>query len=677
MSWSAVRISLFLAFGRFKTFCWWSMTAAVKIALAFLVLLILPIRMPLANDIPDKFELVGVAFKGVESVSQEELAKTLAARIPPFWKFWQPAPTLEREDIEDDLNRIRQFYRNDGYFHAEAEVSVMFVDQSPKRPPVKEEAPGQSTQDPGGDDKAPTPKTPRIKVTFSVEEGSPVVVASIDIDVSPPAEEPLSQELKAKLPLVPGRVFQTAKYEEAKRIIARFFANRSYPFAEVTGQAVIDPKIDQAKLSFRVIPGPLSVFGAITITQEGTEVSETVIRRALTFSEGERYNADKVDNSRRNLIRLDAFRTALIIPERPPESDGGPVAMRVQLKAKERRSVRLGAGYGTEDKLRLQAALTYRNLAGQGGRLSLSGRISDILRNVQLTYVQPYFLDAKNTLTTRAGTELEEPPAYKNNKIFADAALSRKLTRNWHMQVSYGLSFNKEESVAASSPLDIEEVPYLDQTTRISSAGLGIARDTRDNLLNPTTGSYLGAKIELAPEFLGSELAYYQPAIEAKVYQQVFKSIVLAGRVKLETIQGVQGTSYIPAFKRLYLGGGDTVRGYDFQKLPPLDENGDPIGGQTGFNASVEARFPLYKELTGVTFLDAGMLDVEPFRLDFSETRYTCGVGLRYDTVIGPIRVDFGYKLNPQTGKDIGDVGQPDKIVGGRWRVYLNIGQAF
>jgi outer membrane protein assembly complex protein YaeT len=654
------------------------MIATVKIAVLLLfLLLILPIRMPLANDIPDKFELVGVAFKGVESVSQKELAKALAARIPPFWKFWQPAPTLEREDIEDDLNRIRQFYRNDGYFRAEAEVSVMLVDPSPKRPPAKEEAPGPSAHDPGGDDKAPTPKIPRIKVTFSVKEGSPVVVASIDIDISPPAEEPLPQELKAKLPLVPGRVFQTAKYEEAKKIIARFFGNRGYPFAEVTGQAVIDPTVDQAKLSFRIIPGPLSTFGAITITQEGTEVSETVIRRALVINEGERYNADKVDISRRNLIQLDVFRTALIQTEGPPESNGGPVAMHVQLKSKERRSVRLGAGYGTEDKLRFQAALTYRNLAGQGGRLSLSGRISDILRNVQLTYVQPYFLDAKNTLTTRAGTELEEPPAYKNNKIFADAALRRKLTRNWHMQMSYGLSFNKEESVAASSPVDIEELPYLDQTTRISSAGLEIARDTRDNLLNPTTGSYLGAKIDLAPKIIGSELTYYQQAIEAKVYQQVFKHIVLAGRVQLQTIQGMQDTSYIPAFKRLYLGGSDTVRGYDFQKLPPLNRNGDPIGGQTGLNASVEARFPLYKELSGVAFLDAGLLDVEPFQLDFADTRYTCGVGLRYNTVIGPIRVDFGYKLNPQTGKDIGDIGQPDKIVDGRWRLYLNIGQAF
>ncbi len=653
------------------------MTHTAKTALLLLILLILPVQMLYGTDIPDKFELIGVDFSGVDSVSQKELAKTLAAQPPPIWKFWEPSPRLEKEDIEDDLNRIRQFYRNNGYFSTEAAVSVTIISQPTDRATVKEGPSGQNTAASRKEDQSPTPDLPRVKLSFSVVEGPPVIVESIDIDVSPPSDETLPATLEAELPLKPGQVFRTADYEDAKRFLTRGLGNRGYPFAEVSGQAVIDPTVHQAKLIFRVNTGPLSVFGPITINQDGTKVSEKVIRRALVFSEGERYNTGKVETSRRNLIRLDVFRTALIQPERPPTTGGDPVPMSIRLRSKERRSVRFGAGYGTEDKLRFQAALTYRNLAGQGGRLSLSGRISAILRNIQLTYVQPYFLDAKNTLTARAGNELEEPPAYKNNKIFVEAALSRKLTRNWYVQGKYGLSFNKEDSVAASAPLDLGELPFLDQTTRISSVGLEIARDSRNDLLNPKTGSYLGAKIELSPEFLGSELAYYQPAIEAKVYQQVFKSIVLAGRIKLETIQGIQGTSYIPAFKRLYLGGSDTVRGYDFQKLPPVDRNDDPIGGQTGFNASFEARFPLYKELTGVTFLDAGLLDMEPFQLDFADTRYTCGVGLRYDTVIGPIRVDFGYKLNPQTGKDIGDIGQPDKIVGGRWRVYLNIGQAF
>jgi len=653
------------------------MTHTAKTALLLLILLILPVQMLFGTDIPDKFELIGVDFNGVDSVSQKELAKTLAAQPPPIWKFWQPSPILEKEDIEDDLSRIRQFYRNEGYFRTEATVSVTFVGQSTARTPVKEKPPDQNAADRKGEDQTPTPVLPRVKLIFSVIEGPPVLVESIEIDVSQPSDETLTATLQSELPLKPGQVFRTADYEEAKRFIARGLGNRGYPFAEVSGQAVIDPAVHQAKLNFRVNTGPLSVFGPITIEQEGTEVSEKVIRRALVFSEGQKYNAAKVETSRRNLIRLDVFRTALIQLERPSTTGDGPVPMSIQLRAKERRSVRFGAGYGTEDKLRFQAALTYRNIAGQGGRLSLSGRISDILRNVQLTYVQPYFLDAKNTLTTRAGNELEEPPAYKNNKIFAEVALSRKLTRNWYVQGSYGLSFNKEDSVAASAPVDSGELPFLDQTTRISAVGLEIARDSRDDLLNPTTGSYLGAKIELAPELLGSELAFYQPAVETKVYRQVFKHIVLAGRVKFETIQGMQGTTYIPAFKRLYLGGSDTVRGYDFQKLPPLDRNGDPLGGQTGFNASVEARFPLYKELSGVTFLDAGLLSGKPFQLDFADTRYTCGVGLRYNTVIGPIRVDFGYKLNPQTGKDIGDIGQPDKIVDGRWRLYLNIGQAF
>ena len=653
------------------------MTHTAKIVLLLSILLTLPIKTLLAEDIPDKFELVGVNFSGVESVSQKELASTLAAQPRPIWKFWQPPTILDKEDIEDDLSRIRQFYRNEGYFLTEAVVAVTIVNPSTGRTPGEGKPDGRRGADLPGKDQAATSRLPQIEARFSVIEGPPVRIESIDIDVSALADETLPAALLSELPLKPGKVFRTPDYEDAKRILARGLGNRGYPFADVRGQAVIDPEAHQAKLTFRITSGPLSVFGPTTIQQEGTAVSEKVIRRALVFSEGEKYSADKVETSRRNLIRLDVFRTAIIQPDGPPESEGGPVSMNIRLKSRDRRSVRFGAGYGTEDKLRFQAALTYRNLAGQGGRLGLSGRVSDILRNVQLTYDQPYFLDAKNTLTARAGNELEEPPAYKNNRIFADAALNRKLGREYLLRMSYGLSFNKEESIAASAPVSIGELPYLDQTTRISSAGLEIARDTRDDLLNPTSGTYLGAKFELAPKFLGSELTFYQPAIETMVYRQVFNRIVLAGRIKLETIQGIQNTTYIPAFKRLYLGGSNSVRGYDFQKLPPLNQNGDPIGGQTGMNANVEARFPLYKELSGVIFLDAGLLDAEPYRIDLADTRYTCGAGLRYNTVIGPIRVDFGYKLNPQTGADIGDVGQPDKIVGGRWRLYLNIGQTF
>ncbi|MEN8688555.1 MAG: BamA/TamA family outer membrane protein [Desulfobacterales bacterium] len=646
----------------------------MKIALLLMTLLILPAAAATADTIPDQFDLVAVKFTGVESVSESELAKTLAAQMPPIWKVWLPSPVLSAEDLEEDRLRIQQFYRNNGYYQTAIAVAVTVSGAEPDRRAEEAASGNSATTEP---EESPTETLPRVKVTYEITEGPPVLIESIDMAITSTVKGVDRTTLLADTRLEIGQVFKVAEYEEAKKNINRTLGNRGYPFAEVTGHAVVDPKVNQAKLSFRVIPGPLCVFGPTTINQEGTEVSETVIRRALTYAEGDVYDADKVETSRRNLFRLDVFRVAVIKPEGPPTAEDGPVPMRVQLKSKDRRSVRLGVGYGTEDKLRLQAALTYRNLAGLGGRLTFSARTSSVLKNIQLAYDQPYFLDARNSLSARAGNELEDPPAYKNRRIFTDVALNRQLGQDWFLRLSYGLSSNNEESVAADEPLDIEELPFLAEDTLVSVVGMEIARDSRNNLLNPTTGSLLGAKISVAPDFLGSELTYYQPVIDVKKYVPLYKDIILAGRVHLETIQEIQDSSFIPGFKRLYLGGSDTVRGYAYQELPPLDRNGDPIGGQSSFNASVEARFPIYKELSGVTFLDTGLLDKDPFRLNFSDMLYTCGVGLRYNTVIGPIRVDFGYKLNPPTGKDIGDFTNPNDIIGDRWRFYINIGQAF
>ncbi|MFZ0133607.1 MAG: BamA/TamA family outer membrane protein [Desulfobacterales bacterium] len=646
---------------------------ATKIFLLGVSLLIMP-AVAAAVAAPERFELTAVTFTGVNSVSRSALARTLAAQAPPVWKVWAPDPVLNAQDLDEDRLRIQQFYRNNGFYRTTVDTAVTVSGPAPDRRTGAPAFPDLKIGDSGPN---PDEALPRVRVTFAIVEGPAVVIDSIELAIDGPLKGVERATLLAEARLEIGQVFRVAEYEEAKKNIAQSLANKGYPFAKVTGRAVVDPEANQAQLSFRIDPGFRTYFGPTTISQEGTAVSEAVLRRALTYTEGQLYDARKVEASRRNLFRLDVFRIAIIQTGEPPAEDGGSIPMRVQLTARDRRSVRLGIGYGTEDKLRLQVGYTYRNPGGQGGLLTLSARSSAINKNVQLAYDQPYFLDARNHLTARAGNELDEPPAYKNRRIFTDVSLNRKLGSHWFMRTGYSLSFNTEESVAADSPVSIPERQFLDESTRISAVGLEIARDTRNDLLNPTSGSLLAAKVAVAPEFLGSQLAYYQPAIEARTLLPVFDDVVLAGRVYLETIQEMQGSSFIPAFKRLYLGGSDTVRGYGFQELPPLDLNGDPLGGQSAFLASAELRFPVYKDLSGVTFVDSGLLGLDPFKLEFSDLRYTCGLGLRYNTVIGPIRLDFGYKLNPPTGKDIGDFTRPDDIVGDRWRFYINIGQAF
>jgi outer membrane protein assembly complex protein YaeT len=647
----------------------------MKIILALMMVMLLPAAAAAADEaIPEQFELSAVKFDGLESVSKSDLARTLAARMPPFWKFWLPRPVLSDRDIEEDRLRIEQFYRNNGYYQTAVEVRVTVDGPQPKRGTKRILAPEEGA---AGSAVRSNEQLARVSVTFFITEGPPVLIASVDVSIDGTLDGIGRPALLAGTGLEIGQVFKVDQYEAAKENIGRALGRHGHPFAEVTGRAAIDPKLNQAKVYYKAAPGPLCSFGPTTISQEGPAVSEAVIRRALTYRKGERYDVEKVDTSRRNLFKLDVFRTAIVKPEGPPSDGDGVVPMKAQLRSKDRQSVRLGVGYGTQDKLRLQAGWTFRNLAGQGGLLTLSARVSDIVKNIELAYDQPYFLDARNTLSALAGNELDEPPAYTNRRIYSGIALNRRLGHDWYALLRYDLSFNTEESVAADDLLDTEEELFLDESTRISAFGMEAARDTRNDLFDPRSGSLLGAKVAIAPDFLGSELAYFQPAVDVRKFLSVYKDVVLAGRVYVQTIKGIQGSTFIPAFKRLYLGGSDTVRGYAYQELPPLDSGGNPIGGQSAFNASVEARFPIYKALSGVTFLDTGLLDTDPFRLNFSDMRYTCGIGLRYDTVIGPIRVDLGYKINPPTGKDIGDAVNPDEIIGDRWRLYINIGQAF
>ena len=161
------------------------MTDAVKTAVLFLTLLSLFKPIAVANEIPDKFKLAKVEFSGVESISQKELAKTLVSRMPPLWKFWLPSPIIENVDIEDDLTRIRQFYRGEGYYKTEVDVSVTVIEQPNEPASVTDEPPDRRESDreeEAGD--SPTP-IPRARVVFSVVEGPPILVETIEIDVRP------------------------------------------------------------------------------------------------------------------------------------------------------------------------------------------------------------------------------------------------------------------------------------------------------------------------------------------------------------------------------------------------------------------------------------------------------------------------------------------------------------
>jgi outer membrane protein insertion porin family/translocation and assembly module TamA len=340
------------------------------------------------------------------------------------------------------------------------------------------------------------------------------------------------------------------------------------------------------------------------------------------------------------------------------------VPMRLEAKPKKRQSLRFGAGYGSEDGFRLKSGWTYRNIGGWAGRLNLNAKRSDIYEGISGDYTQPYTLDDWNQFRGESGMELETLESYDNRKAFSNVSLTRRLLKDWELIIKYNLEINRLEDVNVTDPDELlafeKEHNYW-----ISSVAWGVTHNTTDHDINPTKGHFFSLSVEAASAYFGSSLSFIKPDIEVKQFQPIPFETLLAGRLRFQNLQETEDTDYLPIFKRLFLGGANTVRGYGYQKLGLLDDTGTPLGGQSLMNANLELRRLIYDALSGVLFLDMGMLSEKAFRYDLSRIRYCIGVGLRYETLVGPIRVDWGYPLNPGSGET------------DSWQLHFSVGQAF
>jgi outer membrane translocation and assembly module TamA len=212
-----------------------------------------------------------------------------------------------------------------------------------------------------------------------------------------------------------------------------------------------------------------------------------------------------------------------------------------------------------------------------------------------------------------------------------------------------------------------EDPEFEKQNFFISSAPVGMIYDSRDSVLNPKRGTYFKAEAETALKALGSELQFIRPVAELRhvIPFPWLKEWYLAGKVKAGFVIPLPSNEPIPLIRRFFGGGADSVRGYPYQKLGHLDAGGKPFGGEAAFEGSLELRFPIYKELGGVLFIDGGNVYRDIYA-DWETLRFTAGAGLRYQTPVGPLRLDFGYQLNP-----------PEHDAFDPYQFYLSVGQAF
>jgi len=370
--------------------------------------------------------------------------------------------------------------------------------------------------------------------------------------------------------------------------------------------------------------------------------------------------------TRSNIQSLRILGSVVVRPvpeEARPGGDGDLIwPMEVAVVERPPRSVRLGVGWGTDDHLRVQAGYQQRNWLGGARHLDATARWSSLERSFQTVLTQPHWLARSQTLRVESQLGVERTPAYDAERLRGEARVARRFGEAWTASLGWAYSWSAVGDVSqrADHLLDDPERRVFLQGPRFT-----VRRSTVADPLDARSGTR--AELSVTPWLpgLGSDVGFTSIEANAAAFQPIGPT-VLAGRVRLGTLQPFGGDSAdeAPLPERFYAGGGSSVRGFSFWRLGPRRADGQPIGGASVLELSTELRFPIRGALGGVTFVDAGQVDLEPWGWKPADLTVSVGAGLRYRTPLGPVRLDVAHPLNA-----------PDDA-GTTW-FHFSIGQAF
>jgi translocation and assembly module TamA len=495
------------------------------------------------------------------------------------------------------------------------------------------------------------------KVTVKADPGPLYHVASVK--VLGPDGQPLSvPQDETKLPLKPGDPARTAPVVATETALVSAFGDSGHPFAKVADRRVeIDRDAKTMEVTYTLDPGPTERFGPVAVT--GLEqLNPAYVEGRIRWQPGAVYDASKVEETRRALIESGLFSTVQITPTPNPDN---PEEVRMTVDATERVRHTIGAGlaYNTSQGFGARAFWEDRNLFGNAENLRLSAEVGQQLDDFRANFRRPDFLTLDQDFLATAEVANDTPVAYNSRREIATVGIERRID-HW---LTGGLSFEAEQA----NVTQLANVTPKTGTQHYELAGLPayLKLDETDNLLNPTTGYRAQLNVTPAHTFSGSHLTFSTNLLSGSTYWPIGPEdrAVLAGRLALGSLDGAP-LSELPSDQRIYAGGGGSVRPYGYLMAGPLAPNNVPIGGKSSLVLNLESRIKITENIGIVPFLDAGSYYESPLPQLGRTPLYGVGMGLRYYTAFGPLRLDLATPLHKRSG---------DSPI----QVYISLGQAF
>ena len=569
-----------------------------------------------------------IEIKGNKSISTSQILKVMKTRKAGI--FWRG--TFGKEILEEDMKRIINLYKSKGFIDAKIERKKITYDTTGRF----------------------------LTLMIKVNEGKRYHVSKIKFS----GNKIFSKEkLYSVLGMKENSPYNPLIIEKEAQKIEGLYSDSGYITTRVWGVPSINREKREVVVRYEIEEGPKIYIHLIKI-RGNVRTKDKVIRREIIVKPGEPFSGEKIKRSRENIYNLGYFKDVKV--ETSPTEIPGYHDLIFEVEEKKTGMLTFALGYSSIEKAIGYIELKQNNFdiknpptfLGGGEKIKLSATIGSVRENYYLSFTEPYFLDKPVSLGFDLYNTLKKWDNYDERRKGIYIRGGRKLTSDLSLYSRYRYEIVKISNISSNAGTEIKKE---EGKKRTSSILFGINLDTRDNVFDPSSGVLTSGNIEVAGGALGGDRNFYKLQASYLHYFPWKKKFVWSVHAEGGYVENYGRSNRVPIYERFFLGGMGSVRGYRYRKIGPEDEKGNPVGGKIYALFNLEYKYPIVDVLKGILFFDAGEVWKDSSNVDISNLKKSVGVGIRFQTPIGPIAVDYGIPLKK----------------GGKGRLHFSMGYAF
>ena len=558
----------------------------------------------------EKFQIERIQFEGNSAFTDKELKRQMTTAESNILSWFTSAGDLNENNLEQDVARLTSFYKNNGYMQARVgEPVVNFIGNE-------------------------------IEITVKIDEGPRFKVGKVALsgDLILPEEK-----MSASLKISQEEFYNREILRNDVLQITDLYANRGFAYVDVAPKVDQDPEKLVVDITFDIKKGQEVYFEEIIISGN-TKTRDKVIRRQLRVYEQERFSSLRLKRSVRNLYRLDFFEDVKVDTTKGSADD--KMILKIDVTEKSTGAFSFGAGYGNADLMYGTASIAERNLFGRGQHLELKAALGSKTQNINLSFTEPYIYDIPLSGTLTFYNWQYSYDEYDKNSFGAGLSFSYPIFNYTRARLGYVYDLADISNINQDAPNSIKE---LDGKNVKSSVKPSLRYDSRDHAFVPSRGSSHGFSYEFAG--LGGDIGFMKYIADAAIYIPLFWEFVLAPHLEAGYVNKTRDKK-LPDYEKFYLGGIGSLRGFKRDDLAPVDSEGNAIGGDKYVQFNLDMTFPLVKSqgvYAGV-FFDTGRVygDNETIEFNPSDLRQSAGLGIRWLSPMGPVRLEYGWILDQE-----------------------------